>query len=89
MSFPGLESTDCCINNRKNIPNALCEFAPKSPLLVHTNVISPLANILSYSKLFVLLHNIFFTPGFLNKLSNSAEALNIEVFVFAKSLPSA
>ena len=23
LSFPGLDKTDCCISNKKNIPNAL------------------------------------------------------------------
>ena len=38
LSFPGLAKTDCCINSKKNNPNALCAVAPKSPLLVQTIV---------------------------------------------------
>ena len=86
MSFPGRDKIDCCINNIKNKPKALCALGPKSPLLVHNKVISPFSNALSKSKLFVLLHNIFLTPGYLNKLSNSAEAVNTEVFVLFKSV---
>ena len=86
LSFPGLDRIDCCINSIKNNPKALCALSPKSPLLVQTRVISPLSKALSKSKLFVLLHKILFTPGYLNKLSNSAEAVNTEVLVLFKSV---
>ena len=89
LSLPGLESTDCCINSKKNIPKPLWAVAPKSLLRVQQRVTSPFSSTLSNSRLFVLLHNIFFTPGYLSKLSSSADAVKIDVLVLFKSLPSA
>ena len=77
FSVPGLLKTAFCIEIKKNNPNALWPDAPKSPRLVHTNVISPFANILSKSILLCLLHKIDFTPGILNNLSNWVIAASI------------
>ena len=70
LSTPGLLKTAFCIAIKKNKPKALWPAAPKSPRLVHKNVTSALASILSKSKLLCLLHKILFIPGILNKLSN-------------------
>ena len=70
FSLPGLLKTAFCIEIKKNSPNALWLEAPKSPRLVQTNVMSPLASILSKSILLCLLHKIDLTPGNLNNLSN-------------------
>ena len=63
ISFPGLLNIAYCIDNIKNKPNAVCAEAPKSPRLVHNNVISPFSSVLSKFILFVLLHKIFLIPG--------------------------
>ena len=73
-SIPGLLNTAYCIDNIKNKPNALCAAFPKSPRLVHTNVNCPEAKASSKLILFVLLHNTFLIPGYLNKLSSCVVA---------------
>ena len=69
FSVPGLDIIECCINSRVNRPNALFTAAPKSPRLVQIRVISQFSNALSKFRLFVLLHNIFLTPGKRSKFS--------------------
>ena len=67
----------------QNKPNAVCMLGPKSPRLVHTNVTSPFSRALSKLIVFTLLHNIFFTPEYLNKLSNCDVACVINFSVSA------
>lgn len=54
----------------KNNPKALCAFAPRSPRLVQTKVISPFSKALSKLRLLFLLHSIFLTPGYRSNVSN-------------------